>query len=388
MRKRKAPAAPPCILCKTRLLPADIEGFFLHPDVGDKCGVVVTDRLGMSVDDKYEWADDKVWARAEEAPSPNPIEFGGAMFTVDGIPMGGTDGGSAFLGIDAAAKLLFEAANQPYLGGSSGPRGWSNVSAFQRCPYLWLQQYSGGDRLTGDAPGPEALEIGSMVHIFLAILYSQRIDPLYPLDPEAAHRFLQLAPVTPSFLTKAWELFEGYRLEYGAETWMVPLAVEEQAVDPRTGQSCRWDLVFAVVEPYENLLPGVYVVNHKTASDNGQVTRDQWQNDGQVLGEIDLYERLGFHRRWAKYGKLRGACVNLIIKTKSPQYTRSWIYPAPGILKDHRKGLAVWYAWMDVAAATNTYPRARAACITRYRTKCELFDHCAGADGSDREIEA
>ncbi len=143
------------------------------------------------------------------------------------------------------------------------------------------------------------------------------------------------------------------------------------------------DLVFRVEKPHENLLPGVFCVNHKTASDNGMVTREQWKNDGQILGEIDLYERLGYHKKW---GQLRGACINLIIKTKSPQYTRSYVYPARGILRDHRKGLKIWSAAMDMAEATGIYPRARAACVTKFRGFCELHEHCAGAD-EPREIE-
>lgn len=378
-----------CILCGTALSASDCEGLLLHPDVGDKCGVVITDHLGISVDDEYEYADGKVWTRAAAVIDPNqPIEFGGAFFTVDGTPVGSLNGGigdgPAFVSAEAGAKKLFEAAGLPYLGGSSGTRGWSSISAFQRCPYLWRAQHSGGKTLLGDAPGPEALEIGTLVHILLAVHYSQLIDPLYPLDPEAVRRFLQLVPVTPGFLEQAWQLFEGYRLWWGDESsWLTPLAVEEQVTDPRTGFSCRWDLVFRVNTPYETLLPGVYVTNHKTAGNAGAVTRDQWQNDGQILGEIDLYERLNYHKRW---GQLRGACINLIIKTLSPQYLRSYVYPAKGILRDHRKSLAIWSAQMEMAKAADVYPRARAACITKFHGFCELFKHCAGAD-EPREIE-
>ncbi len=378
-----------CFLCKTVLMASAYADLFVHPP-SETCQVNVTDVVGISVDETYELdrVTNQVWSR--EAPAIDlsvPIEFGGAIFTVDGQPVvapGLSD--TAFLSIDAAARMLFEAVGQPYLGGSSGDRGWSSISTFQRCPYLWKDKYGGARSVLGDAPGPEALEIGSMVHLFLAVYYSQRIDPLFPFDAEAARRYLQLAPVTPAYLAAAWDLFEGYRLWWGDETsWMTPLAVEEQVVDPHTGASCRWDLVFRVNQPYENMLPGVYVCDHKTSSDNGLVTHAQWRNDGQILGEIDLYERLKFHKKW---GPLRGACINHIVKTKTPQYNRSFVYPAKGILRDHRKGLQIWSAQMDLAEATGNYPRARAACITRFRGLCELFEHCSGADGSEpREIE-
>lgn len=384
-KTRRSGKGPVCALCKTSLVSSAYPDLMLHPDHAE-CTVVVTDRLGVCVDDVYEVVDGEIYAREAPVAAPNvPVAFGGAIF-IDGVAVNASPEGSGYTAVDGAIKQLFESVGKPHLGGSSGSRGWSSVSTFQRCRYLWRHKYgSGKSAIDETQPGPEALETGSLVHLFLALHYTQRIDPTYPVDPETARRFIELKLVTPAVLSNAWALFDGYRAFWGVEDWMRPLAVEELAVDPRTGFSCRWDLVFEVTRPFENLFPGVYVADHKTAAKNDAVTRDQWQNDGQILGEIDLYNRLGYHKR---FGPLRGACINLIIKTKTPQYMRSVVLPQKRVQTDHHKSLKIWDAEMRLADATGLFPRSRAACITRYHGFCELFQHCAGADDDGpREIE-
>lgn len=357
-----------CFLCGGALTASPYAGFWLHPQ-SETCAVTVTDSLGLSVDDAFEVVDGQVYSRE--------VAVEAAAVGVPGDIVIGGDAAGAFFSAEAAAKRMFEAAELPYLGGSSGLRGWSSISTYQRCPHLWKEKYGGGVRARGDAPASASLEIGSLLHLFLAIHYSQRIDPQYPIDPEGAKRFLSLVPVTPEYLEEAWRLFDGHRAYYGAEEWMTPLAVEELAVDPRTGFSCRWDLVFRIDAPHDDMLPGVWVCNHKSASRNDFVGREEWRNDGQVFGEIDLYQQLGYHRKW---GPLRGNLINRIIKTNVPQYQRLQVMPIKAVLREHRKSLQVWSAQMDLAAATGVYPRARAACVTRYHGLCELFDVCAGGD--------
>lgn len=350
------------------------DGLWFHPQSGT-CTVVITDNFGLSVDDTHELADTpgEIWVRTEvvaTVAAPGTFIIGNAEPT--------------FYSTDYAAKKLFEAVELPLLGGMSGARGWSSVSCFQRCRYLWKHKY-GTKRERGDGAGPKALEVGSLLHLFLAVHYMQRINPLYPVGPDEVKRFFELVPVTPEFLEEAWRLYDAYRLEYRDESWLVPLAVEELVVDPRTGQSCRWDLVFRVDAPFESWLPGVYVCNHKSTSADTLASREEWRNDGQIFGEIDLYEQLGYHRKW---GPLRGAVVNRIIKTKIPKFDRVPVQPPKAVLKNHRRSLRVWDAEMAMAEATGSYPPSRSACVTRYQTLCELFDHCAGGDiDAPREIE-
>lgn len=376
-----------CVLCKAPLSPSPYDGLWLHPE-SVTCQVRVTDHLGLSVDDQYGVDAEGVFAVAAEPVAEDVLGEGAfgavGLITTDGVVVANLGGITpAFVSVEVAAKVLFEQAGLPYLGGSSGSYGWSSVSTFQKCPYLWKKTYGARDAaLGGDLS--EALEVGSITHIFLAIHYSQWIDPTYPLTPEDARRYFAAAGVTPLFVDKAWTLFESYRIWHQEESaWMIPLAVEELAVDPRTGFSCRWDLVFKVEVAQPGILPGVYICNHKSAADNSFVTREQWKNDGQILGEINLYNALGYHRR---FGPLRGACVNLLIKTQNPQFIRAWVMPPPAILRDHAKSLLYTTGQMRMAEATNCYPRMRAACVTRYRTLCEFHEHCAGGDAA-REIE-
>lgn len=375
-----------CALCKADLVASPYPDLLIHTE-STACSVVITDALGVCVDDSYELVDGEIYAREAPVAAVNvPVSFGGAMF-INGVAMSTTPEGSGYVGADFAMRKLFESIDKPYLGGSSGSRGWSSVSTYQRCRYLWKDKYGSGKSVIDETlPGPEALEVGALVHLFLAIHYLQRIDVTYPVDPEAAKRFLELQLVTPAVLEQAWSLFDAYRAFWGAEEWMRPLAVEELALDPRTGFSCRWDLVFEVLKPFENMLPGVYVCNSKTASKNDIATRDGWQNDGQILGEMDLFNRLGYHKR---FGPLRGNCINLIIKTKVPQFFRQIVLPQKRVLNDHHRTLKIFDAEMRLAEATGLYPRSRAACITRYGGLCELFQHCAGVDDdSPREIES
>lgn len=323
--------------------------------------------MGISVDDEYEIVDGEIYQRAPD----------GAVTPTDQAPASD----SAFMGIDAASDLLFTSVGLPKLGGISSTRGWSSISAFQRCRYLWKQKYADRKPLVG--PGPAALEIGSITHLLLAVRYSQRIHKDYPISVEDTVEFLRKAPVTPAFVDESWRLYDAYVGHWRDEAWMTPLAVEELAVDPRTGFSCRWDLVFRVDKPFENLLPGVYVCNTKTSSDAGMTTRERWRNDGQILGEIDLYRQLKYEKRW---GELRAACINLIVKTKVPQFMRFWVLPNNAVLRDHHKSLKIWSAEMDQAIATNVFPKSRSSCVNQYRMLCEMFDECAGGT-SDREME-
>ncbi len=377
-----------CILCKSPLAKTAWPTLFLHPTEG-ACTVRVTNALGMSVDDLY-FVDPTDNALCARVPDEGEATFGAPVS--EGL-IYDPSAESAFLSADAGIRRMFELAGLPMLGGMSGPRGWSSISTFQRCRYLWLSKYGNAPVVDESTPRFEALEVGTLTHLFVAVHYQQIIqsNPAtasaagpYPLTPEDAVRFLREAMVTPGYIDQAWALFEGYRFEYQDElSWMTPLAVEHLAVDPRDNASCRWDLVFRIDQPYQGLLPGVYVANTKTAGRNDLATREQWKNDGQILGEIDLYDRLRFEKLW---GPRRGACINLIIKTKAPQYLRTWVNPGKGVLRNFRKDRAVWVAEMELAAATGMYPRSRASCVTQYHTLCELFDHCAGAD-APREFD-
>jgi hypothetical protein len=107
-----------------------------------------------------------------------------------------------------------------------------------------------------------------------------------------------------------------------------------------------------------------------------------WKNDGEIIGLVDLYERI---HMWRRFGPLQGVCVNLLGKQQVPQFERTYIFPSKRLVRDHRRGLQVWSAMLDLAKASDHFPRARAACITRYGGLCDHYDHCAQEDVAREE---
>lgn len=377
------------MLCHAPLQATEWDWLYLHPVV-DRCAVRVTNTVGLSIDDMYGVDDQGLYTKEVVTPDEvavmglgSPGLSGYGEMTVDGYPIGNTGEQQGFISIDAAAKRLFEAAGLPFLGGMSGLRGWSSISTYQLCPYLWRHKYGGKPVVGDETPKSEALEIGTMVHTLLAIYYSKVIDPEYKLNITDAYEGLKALMVTPAFLEHAWKLVQAYLIEHSQEfEWMRPLAVEYLAADPEDGTSCRWDLVFEMTKPMFGNLPGVWVSNLKTSSQNSRVTREQWKNDGQILGEVGLYQKLKYEKMW---GKLRGACINIIVKTQVPQFFRSWVVPTKQQLRSHEYERGIWIAQMELAKATKLFPRSRTSCVTKWQGLCELFDHCAGAD-APREI--
>lgn len=379
-----------CLLCRAALVATAWPDILQHPP-SEACQVRVTNVLGLSIDEDYYVAEEDGQVYARESSVDVAVPMASDIMAPAGPPilaLGDSEGG--IIAAEEGARLMFEQAGLPYLGGPSGLRGWSSISTFQRCPYLWNATYGSAQasirrEVDPTRPKAPALEVGTLLHLFTAIHYEKMIDAAYPLTPDDSVRFLRAVNVTPAHLDTAWALYEGYRREYADEhEYLTPLAVEHLAADPRDGISCRWDLVFRLDRPRNGQLPGVYVVNTKTASDMGQTTVAQWANDGQILGEIDLYHRLKYDKLW---GPLRGACINLVVKTKVPQYNRVWVDPPKAVLRSQRHERRVWSAQLDLAVAQNLFPRARAACVTKWRGLCELFHHCAGAD-APREFDS
>lgn len=204
-----------CVLCKAPLSPSPYDGLWLHPE-STTCQVRVTDHLGLSLDDRYGVDAEGIFTVAAEPAEEATLGAGAfetaGLITTDGVVVANLGSVTpAFVSVEVAAQGLFEQAGLPYLGGSSGSYGWSSVSTFQKCLYLWKKTYGARDPVLGGDLS-EALEVGSITHIFLALHYSRWIDPAYPLTAEDARRYFAAAGVTPLFVDKAWTLFESYRV--------------------------------------------------------------------------------------------------------------------------------------------------------------------------------
>lgn len=382
-RARKA-SRPSCLLCSAVGIPVGSHGLYEHP-VSDACSVCLFEADGTCVDDRFELDNGTLYqlgdtaAPEAHAVSPQQTESGSSAST-PGLVFFTTP---SYRNVDEALGEIFVAAGLERLGGASGDRGWSSVSTFQRCPHLWAASYH-GRRPARSGVDPAPLQIGSLVHTFLAVHYEARILSEYPLTPESVREACLTLRVNPEIIDESWRVFVAYRIFYGAEgvgsphdVQLRPLAVEHRVADPKTGRSARYDLVAEVPEATMSLTAGTWIFEHKTSGRFDDATLDGWRNDGEILGQIDLWETLKLEKR---FGKLQGVVVNILGKQKKPEFHRTIVSPLRWQTRDHRRSMAIWGAEIDRAVATNVFPRARAHCIGRYG-KCPLFDSCSEDKG-------
>lgn len=285
--------------------------------------------------------------------------------------------------IDVGINQVFDHYKIEKLGGESLGSGWSGFSTFQRCPYLWKRTYL--DEARG-LPSP-ALEIGILIHCFVALMYQRMLDQarisyevapndeantaLNVLTPEQLAEDLLSINCDAQLIMEARRVFAAYALRYEQDN-LQPLAVELHAIDPRTNRSCRYDMIAEIGEGDSRFIAGTYIVESKSSSRFDDALRTGWRGDGEILGQIDTWHALKLDK---VYGKLRGVIVNLIGKQKTPQFERVIVPPLKRLPKLHAKEMEYWEAQRKLAIVTGTFVRARASCIGRYG-KCSQWEHC------------
>lgn len=338
-----------CFLCKRPLEPLD-DDRQRHPDV-DEDGLPVEDCLAKFCDRYGIPIDDELEVVAYEPPS----------FEVDV---------QVFPFVEVALEQIFAAYGIERLGGKSSGRGWSSFSTFQRCWWAYKRRYI--DKSPPHAlVEPESRAIGTVIHALLAIYYLRMIQPDYPLTPDMLNTQM-MAIANPKIVVEAWRVFYQYALYYQLEN-IQPLGIEENLVDPRTGESCRFDLIAFYPERIHERLPGTYIIEHKSVQRFDRSATDGWANDGEVLGQVMLWKRLGLDKR---YGPLRGVIVNLLGRQKEPKFHRTTVAPGSWQIEQHRNDLKRTEGLMQLARSMDMYPRMRAGCITRYGF-CENWESCA-----------
>jgi hypothetical protein len=364
---RAANKRPTCLACKSALHASSADGLWLHPP-SEVCAVRVTDEVGLSLDDKYEVENGIVYAI--EQVTDQPFVTLDPEPPADLIMLPGTP-----TPFEPAIHELFDTYGIPRLGGASGDMGWSSFSSFQRCPYLWKRRYLDGIRENAeDEAEPFALVVGSLIHTFAAVYYQRMIDPGYPLDAELVHRELYQRGVNPDALSESMRVWEAYQLNYH-EDYLKPLALEHHAADPRTGESCRFDMIAEVDQdlPF-GFQRGTVIVEHKTTSMFTDVALTGWVNDGEIIGQIMLYNRLKLYKR---FGPLQGVIVNILGKQKkAPMFHRTFVSPNRWQTSQHAKDLQSWHSLKQLYIASNHFPRARNNCVHRFG-KCSQWEHCA-----------
>lgn len=344
-----------CLLCDRPLKPFS-PWRQRHPAAND-CNVRITDAWGIAVDEA------PVQVRTIEPEVPLDTGFLSEL-NLDVFPP-----------VDEVFKKVFRDHGVDRLGGISSGHGWSMFSSFQLCNKKFELSYLRKRQPSVVHIEPEARAIGTIIHTYLAVYYMQMINPDYPLTPESIHdAAMQLG--NPKLLLEGWRCFNGYQLWYRGEK-IIPLGVEYGLRDPRNNESCRYDLIAYFPETVGDRLPGTYVIEHKSAGRFDATTLDGWRNDGEVLGQIMLWKRLGLDKR---FGPLRGVMVNIIGKqVKEQKFHRTIVPPDIFMVNQHTEDLKIWEARIQTAVATNSFPRSRANCISRYGF-CDHYSFCAGED--------
>jgi PD-(D/E)XK nuclease superfamily len=330
-----------CLLCGVALEALD-HGRQKHPQVDD-CEVRLTDAWGVAV---------------PEEPTEGKLEEPEAL-DLKTYPF-----------VDEVLAEIYAKEGLRRLGGVSSGRGWSSVSTFQRCPYAWNRRYRAKKKPWFLIESP-ALAIGTLIHTFLASHYEQMIDPEYPLSAATIYEVTKHF-ANPEFVEEAWRVFSAYRMYYSLEV-IQPLAIEYDLKDPRTGESCRFDLIAYFPETIADRRAGTYILEHKSTSRFDSDTVEGWGNDGEVIGQVALWKRLGMDLR---FGPLRGVIINLLGKHKVPQFVRTLVAPESWQIDAHLDDLKRWEGLIQLATSSNSFPRARSGCIGRYG-RCDYFDHCA-----------
>jgi PD-(D/E)XK nuclease superfamily protein len=268
--------------------------------------------------------------------------------------------------VDDILAELFDHHKMERLGGASG-RGWSSHATFQRCPYLFKLKYLEGMR----GPASPALEIGSLIHTFLALHYTWMLDENLTLTPQIAKDSLLAGGARPQSVIEAWRLYEAYAARY-ANDYLYPLAMEDWAQDP-DGNTCRYDLIAEVKTAQPGVMPGTYIIEHKSHARFTADVLEGYRNDGEILGQIMIWKRAKLDK---KYGKLRGTIVNIVGKQKIIQFHRTIIPAQRWHVTQHMEDLKMSAAIQQIYAATGVWPKWRANCVSRWGM-CEFFDHCA-----------
>ncbi len=259
-----------CAICGNEASASSAEGIFLHSEdraiatATLECSVVLVDKFGMSFDDTYyaaffDGGSHEVYEQAPtaEAPSTAAQSAEVPLYTFQ-----------QFQPIDEATVEIFDAHNMPRLGGSSGVVGWSSISTFQKCPYLWQRQYLGGLERIETAP----FAWGGLMHTLLALHYYPRTKFNWVITAETFVEALREKNVDQDTVNDVWRVFEAYRLYYGKKDPFKMLVVEHLAVDPATGESCRYDGIAKIEKgKHHNFTPGTYIIEHKCLSGDTRI---------------------------------------------------------------------------------------------------------------------
>lgn len=278
---------------------------------------------------------------------------------------------------EALDKICAELGLKIRPGGAS-QYGWSTRSMLLACPYKYKKLYLDvpKNRLSS-IRSPTALETGALFHQLLAFKYMLMMPNKGGLKTDVDYNWVKARlleeRVSAEVVMESFRLFDAYRFRYELD-YVEPLDVEVEAQDG-DGNTCRYDTIVRIKENNALIMPGTWILEHKTAARFDYVTLESWKNDGQILGQVMIWVKARLKK---KYGHLNGVIINLISKTKTPDFRRIVVSPSAWQINGHVKDLKVWDALENFYRAVGVFPRNRNSCAGRYGL-CPLFDHCQGA---------
>lgn len=278
--------------------------------------------------------------------------------------------------MDVALEKAFEHFKMPRLGGASG-RGWSSYRNLMACPRRFQLRY------IIKARGEEraALGIGSCWHTFIALYYLNMKALIAGTDegpaPSAMRDELLKQRADAVLVAEAWRLFEAYVDHWeGVGDYLEPLAVEHWVEDPRTKRTARYDLIARVTDEGKprGIVPGLYIIEHKSLSSWGEKTANSYHLDGEIIGQLALW-RKARPQLSRKFGKLQGIIINVVTKTKVPKLHREIVAPPMKVANAQWHDLDFWEATEAFYRAAGHWPKSLAACWDRYGP-CDYVERC------------
>jgi hypothetical protein len=318
-------------------------------------------------------------------------------------PSGLVAGGGELINVDAAVDVAFKEFGWPLLGGPSG-KGWSYISVAQRCPHLFAVTY---DRRGADGEStihPRPLQVGALFHTLVALFYAGGMDSaaIAPdrgglVLPELAPRIKRCwkVPATAAdmlldrlkamaqgegqgpdlnIVLETERLFDAHSDYWPRNEDVEPLAVEWFAGSPELDYTCRYDFIGRVGphDPYCHH-PGVWIFERKSAAWLNEAVLNGWTLDGEILGQLRLWEPSGCAER---FGELRGICVDVITKEKVPRFHRVYLPPMLPAVGQHDRWVRFTQAQIHTWRAVGVYPQSFSNCFGRYG-RCPQYDNCA-----------
>jgi hypothetical protein len=280
--------------------------------------------------------------------------------------------------MDVAIREVFAAFGIPPLGGQSAD-GWSKVSDFLRCPYRYFLRYELGAEVPDAGNGGDPnLEVGSLVHVGLAVHYASMLPqgapgwhPNYP-SPLDFLDAVEASGVELGHVVRARQLLYGYWEHYNPDN-LEPLAIEVPAGIEGVHTS-RFDMVARRDD-------GTWITEHKSSYRETEEVIEGWYLDGEVVGEVYSWRLANLSQ---KYGPLAGVLINLLFKTNPPKFRRLEVPISSEVVEWYARDRAHWGSVRDHYRNIGYWPRKLTGCFS-YNRFCGYRPHCR--DGSPTLVE-